>query len=251
MNRNTNFFLVLTPLLLFSISCQKDKFSCVITHPKNGQEFFEDENITVSIEANENGDNTALLYIDNECYTGTTEVPYDIIIKAGDIDTGMRTIKTVMQNNKGKQCEAFVCVFIKSVKHESPDSVTFLDGKLPIGWETLGWYINPTPLWSYSYPEEWNDQFSLATRTNNAVVTVHKTFCNIKFYMRGAGYVFLYVDGVILDKIYMNADGDFGIPQDWTKYEYSFSKNCSTFTWKFMPFDINVSFAGLDEISFK
>ena len=191
MNRILKIFFAL--MIIFIVSCNKNKdnYFCTITNPQEGQEFYEDEDIHVYVETTDDSGNTILLYLDDKCYTGSSDFPYSFTIHSGDLFPGKRTLRAVAQNNEGKQSRASVSISVKSA--ESPDSVSFSDGKLPIGWKTTGWHIDQS--------DGVSDMFSLYTRSDNATVVAVKTCSYIDFYLKGLGIVSLYLDNVLVEKI--------------------------------------------------
>jgi len=250
MNRIYYIFLVFA--LFFAISCQKE-FSptCTITSPKVSQEFYENEDIQIAVTAD--GGNSGIayvhLYIDNVGYSSASVAPYELTIKAGDITAGAHKLKVVAKNNEGKSCEASVTVTVKEavIDPESPDFVTFSDGKLPNGWKTDGWQIN-------FISDSNHDNFVpfLYTYADNATVTTKKTCSYIDFYLKGYGKIIFYKDDVIEETISIGIwDSSGSMPQNWKKYSYGFPEGLHTFTWKFLArYDSSHIYAGLDSISF-
>ena len=244
MNRITTIFFVFMTLFIVSCNKNKDNYSCTITYPQDGDEFFEDENIQVCVKTNDNGSNTVLLFIDDKCYTGSSDFPYGFTIQAGDLLPGTHTIRAEAQNNEGKRSQASVSILVKPAEYESPDSVSFSDGKLPAGWETNGWFMDPT--------NGYDDSFSLFTRADNATVTALKTCSSIEFYLRGGcGDIYFYMDDILIEIIGIgNWNPNRCSPQGWKKYEYSFPENLHTFIWKSFSDPGSNYFAGLDAIRF-
>jgi hypothetical protein len=196
---NRTFYILLVFTLFLAFSCKKEQKQlpvCIITHPKAGQEFFEDEDIPVKISAPDDKIfiTSVLLYIDGKCYGGTSEFPYNFTVKAGDLALGEHTIKAIATNNEGKQGEASIMIKVNSVHYESPDFVDFSDGKLPMGWKTTGWHINPT--------KGYDDFSSLFSRTDSATVITTKT-CNYMefYYTTFRGTINLYVDDVLWETL--------------------------------------------------
>jgi len=243
MKRLINITFVLTLLLISSCSKSKDNYYCSIVAPQNEQEFYEDEDIQVSVETSDNGTHTVLLYIDNKCYTGSSDFPYNFKINAGDLLPGTHTVRVKAQNNDGKQSEASVNISVKSSNYESPDSVSFSDGKLPVGWQTNGWHISPV--------NPFDDQFFLFTKTDNASVTTLKTCSIIEFYIKGYGRVSFFVDNLLIDNISLAQGGPDGGGIDWKKYEYESPEGLHTFKWVYHSYPGDMPRAGLDAIRFR
>jgi hypothetical protein len=241
MKRIINIFLIL--IILLAVSCHKEKtVDCKISTPHTGQEFFTDENIKVSVEVDDSKCTikSVHLYIDNKCYRGTSNFPYEFTIKAGDILPGDRVLKIVAQNMDGIKRETEIAIKVIEPLYESPDFVSFSDGLIPIGWKTLGWFINPK--------KGYLDSFSIFTRADNSYVTTSKTWNYLEFYLMGLGYVNFYIDGALIERFYIH--GDWGLPQLWRKYSYDFPDGFHTFIWEFYATGYSNSCAGLDAISF-
>jgi len=112
--------------LFFSVSCKKDEKkddggggtnqspTCTITNPLNNATFSTDENIAVTVVA-EDADGTIAevqLYLDNEGYDGTNSFPYNFTISAGKLATGTHTLKAVAIDNQGAKAESTISIII-------------------------------------------------------------------------------------------------------------------------------------------
>ena len=226
MKRALIFFLI---FILFSgFSCQKEEKPspvCTITNLQNEQEFYEDEDIPVHVSVDDKNSviTSVLLYIDNKSYTGTSEFPYNFTIKAGYLAPGVYTIKVVVRNKNGKQGESSVKVIVKEADSESPDFVSFSDGKLPKGWEADGWHITPTT--------GFDDFFSLFSNQENSKVKASKTCNYIEFYVYTLGTIIglnLYLDGELWQAIYIPPWGN----MKWWEFNFSCPDGFHTFEWE-------------------
>jgi len=242
MKRTLIFYLI---LILFSgFSCKKEEKQapvCMITNLQDNQEFFEDEDIQVNVSVDDKNSviTSVLLYIDNKSFTGTSEFPYNFTIKAGDLTPGTYTIKAIVRNIDGKQGESSVKIFVKEVAldFESPDFVSFSDGKLPKGWEADGWYISP----NYSY----DDFFSLFSNQGNSIVKVFKTCNYFEFYYSGESRFNLYIDGELWETIIsINPP-----PTSWKKYAGTCPDGFHVFEWKLVAWGYQNCY--LDAIKFE
>ncbi|MCL2597092.1 MAG: DUF1566 domain-containing protein [Paludibacter sp.] len=118
---------------------------------------------------------------------------------------------------------------------ESPDFVTFSDGKIPNTWQTTTWVIDNTI--------GADDIYSLTTTTDNTAVVTNKT-CNsninfVEFYLKGDGKVDFYIDGV-KRKVCV-------LTNSWVKHGFYLETGLHTFKWEFG----NGYQANLDAIRFK
>jgi len=237
MKQAIKFFLA---LIIFSVfSCHKEPTPepvCSISNIQDGQEFYENEDIQVKVTVDDRNSviTSVFLYIDNKTFAGTSEFPYNFTIKSGKLVPGIYTLKVIVRNKNGKQSNTSVKITVKEVilDLESPDFVTFSDGKLPTGWITNGWYINPS--------DGYDDFFSLYSNTVDATVTAIKTCNKIEFRLKVKGRINLYLDGELWKKSLFFSDS-------WTKFVYYCPKGCHTFKWEFIS-GIN---AMIDEIKFE
>ena len=171
--------------------------------------------VYVSVNDNNSVITSVLLYIDNKSYAGTSEFPYNFTIKAGELDIGTYTIKAIVRNKDGKQGETSVKITVKEANYESPDFVSFSDGKLPKGWEADGWHVTPT--------NGFDDFFSLFTNHINTKAKASKTCDYIEFYATGSGRYEFYLDGEMLSSSI--------IASTWRTYSFSFPCGFHTFEW--------------------
>jgi hypothetical protein len=157
------------------------------------------------------------LYIDDVCFSGNSDFPYQFTIPAGYLSIGNYSIKATACNNFGKETESKVTISIVETNSESPDFVSFSDGKLPKGWKSNGWIVDPT----FGY----DDFNSLYTKTDGATVTTTKT-CNyfeFYFYLEHMSILKFYIDDVLW---YETNRGEF-----WSKYFGCLSDSIHTFRW--------------------
>ena len=232
MNRFFCFLIVF--LLLFITSCHKESLTiCKIITPENDREFYENEDICIEVVADDRNGTIAYvhLYIDSIGYCSLSESPYNFTIKAGILAPGVHIIKAIAKNSNGKQKEDSVKINVRAIlpDTESPDFVTFSDGKMPTGWETNGWYIDQ--MGGYG---GFDDIYSLFTRTKGSTVTATKRCNKIIFYMEGVGIVNFYVDGVLFSEIIVAYSGWGGGIQGWEAYHFSFSEDIHSFTWEYV-----------------
>jgi hypothetical protein len=220
MNRNLITLLVCT--LFFFLSCKEENFpDCTITNPQNGEVFSVDEDILVKVSADDaNGIITSIhLYIDEVCFSGISDFPFHFTIPAGTLSVGNHSIKAVALNNSGNKKENSLTISVMEAYYESPDFVSFSDGKLPKGWVSNGWDVDPT----FGY----DDFYSLSTRTDSAIVTTTKTCNYIEFYYTyyGINELIFYVD---------DEQHDLSMPHSqWLKYYCDFSDGLHTFRWEY------------------
>lgn len=211
--------------------------TCNITNPLEGAHFSTDENIPVTVVA-EDADGYIVevqLYVDNVGHSIKTAFPYNFTINAGELSPGTHVLRAVAKDNDGANGEATVNIIVEQPDTESPDFVTFSDGKIPNTWHTTAWYIDNTI--------GYDDIYSLKTMTNNSAVVTSKT-CNsnmnfVEFYLRGSGTVDFYVDG---SKRKVCA-----LTNSWVKHGFYLEEGLHTFKWEF----IDGVEANLDAIRFK
>ena len=220
--------------LVLSVGCSKDDPdnelipgnnkppTCSISNPQNNAQFSMDESITVTVVA-EDTDGTIVevqLYVDNVGHSLKTAFPYNFTINAGELSAGSHTLKTVAKDNDGAKSEATVAVTIKQPSTESPDFVSFSDGKIPNTWQTTAWTIDNTV--------GFDDIYSLnVSESGVAVVTSKKieAYSYVEFYTTGDNFYF-YIDGVRVYPIKFDNTGN------WQQWTYAISPGTHTFKWE-------------------
>ena len=209
--------------------------ACSITNPQNNAQFSMDESITVTVVA-EDTDGTIAevqLYIDNVGHSAKTAFPYNFTINAGELAAGAHTLKAVAKDDQGAQGEAAVNITISQPSTESPDFVSFSDGKIPNTWQTTAWVIDNTV--------GYDDIYSLKSTKSDVAVITNKT-CNasinyVEFYVRN-GNVNFFIDG---EKRKECSSGN-----DWTQYSLYLKEGLHTLKWESVSSSVNI-----DAIRFK
>jgi len=210
------------PYLQTSQTSQPQLLTCSITNPQSNAQFNMEENITVAVTA-EDTDGTITevqLYVDSVGYDLKTVFPYNFVIKAGDLNPGTHLLKAVAKNKQGAKGEDTVSVIIKQPSTESPDFVTFSDGKIPNTWQTDTWELDDT----FGY----DDTYSLKATKNVATVVASKTFdvySYVEFYTTGSNFYF-YIDGVKTEPVNTNNTSN------WKQWVYGFSPGKHVFKWE-------------------
>jgi len=210
--------------------------TCSITNPQNNAQFNMDENISVTVVA-EDADGTIAevqLYVDNVGYDLITVFPYNFTINAGELTPGTHTLKAVAKDDQGAKGEATVNITINQPSTESPDFVSFSDGKIPNTWQTTAWVIDNTV--------GYDDIYSLKATESGVAVITNKT-CNssinfIEFYVRN-GTVNFFIDGIKMKECS-------SVSNDWTKYGFFLKEGLHTLKWESSSSNVNI-----DAIRFK
>jgi len=203
--------------------------TCSITNPQNNAQFNMDEAVSVTVVA-EDADGTIAevqLYIDDVGYSSKTAFPYNFTINAGELTAGSHALKAVAKDNQGAKAESTVNVTINKPSTESPDFVSFSDGKIPNTWQTTAWAIDNTV--------GYDDIYSLKATTSSVAVITSKT-CNsnintIEFYVR-SGFVNFFVDGVLIKEC--------SSTNKWTKYSFSLSDGLHSIKWESISSSVNI-----------
>ena len=204
-----------------SNSVENQPPTCRITAPLNHAEFYVDESISVSVAA-EDPDGSIVevqLYVDNVAHSVTTTVPYTFTINAEELSTETHTLRAVATDNDGANGEASIVIKINPPIIESPDFISFSDGKIPVSWQTTDWIVDNTV--------GYDDTYSLKTTTVGAAVTAHKvgnsTINFVEFYLYGGSASF-FIDGTNAKECEANSG--------WTKFGFYLSEGMHTLTWQ-------------------
>ena len=208
--------------------------TCSITNPKANAQFNMDENIPVTVVA-EDADGTIAevqLYIDDVGYSLIEKFPYNSTINAGELNPGSHTLKAVAKDDQGAKGEATVNIVINQPSTESPDFVSFSDGKIPSTWQTTAWKIDNTV--------GYDDIYSLKADAVDVAVVTNKTFNEninfVEFYLYG--FASFYIDGTKVKECIAG--------NGWTKFGFYLSEGLHTLKWQSTSTIVN-----LDAIHFK
>ena len=223
--------------------------ACSITTPQNGTTYTYDENINVSVFA-EDSDGSIVevsLYVDNVGYQNKTEFPYNFTIVSGIMSPGTHTINAIAKDNSGSNGESSVTITIQEPATESPDFVSFSDGKIPPTWQTATWFVDNTG--------GYDDIYSLRVNYQGSVMTT-KT-------IQGKGYLEFYAksnDGYYFNdvytpsfKLYIDGNTQFYYTEEtigsWKKYFVDLEEGTHTFLWEYTG-DYCEEFCTIDAIRF-
>ncbi|MCL2511194.1 MAG: Ig-like domain-containing protein [Bacteroidales bacterium] len=209
--------------------------TCIITNPQNNATFSTDENIAVTVVA-EDADGYIVevqLYVNNVGHSIKTSFPYNFTINSGELSPGTHTLKAVAKDDKGANGESTVSIIVEQPNTESPDFVSFSDGKIPNTWQTTAWFVDNTV--------GYDDIFSLRATTSNVAVITSKTCTSninyVEFYVR-SGFLNFFIDGVLVQEC--------SATNNWKKYGFFLSEGLHTFKWESISSSVNI-----DAIRFK
>ena len=227
--------------------------TCIITTPQDGASFSYDENINVSVFA-EDSDGTiekVSLYIDNIGYAEMTAFPYNFTIVSGVMSPGTHTIKAIAKDNGGSNGESSITITIEEPATESPDFVSFSDGQIPPTWQTASWYVDNTG--------GYDDIYSLKIVGEGSVMTTKTIQGNgyLEFYVKGGlyfnyipwsneeryPYLKLYIDGSTYFYYTTETIGS------WEKYIVDLDGGTHTLLWEYFG-DNSYDYCNIDAIKF-
>lgn len=198
--------------------------TCIITTPQNGTSFAYDENINVSVFA-EDSDGTIVkvsLYIDNIGYSEMTDFPYNFTIVSGVMSPGTHTIKAIAKDDGGSNGEASVTITIEEPATESPDFVSFSDGQIPPTWQTATWFVDNTG--------GYDDIYSLKVEGSGSVMTTKTIQGNgyLEFYAKDSYHqLSVYIDGSTKHYYTTETVGS------WTKFVFDIDEGTHTILWEY------------------
>jgi len=207
--------------------CGKSKVSCTITSPMEGAEISIHDDLVVTVEATDSKGTIAMviIYLDNAPYPTTGTNPFTATIPSILLELGKHTIKAIATNTEGGQGEASIMVNITESggsADESPNFVTFADGKIPPSWKTNTWVVDVAM--------GYDDNYALrADHTVSSVVT-NKTIniaSYIEFYIRGEDYFDFYIDNVKVQPFSSTT-----LSNNWGRWIYVLEKGKHSFRWE-------------------
>ena len=206
--------------------------TCSIITPQNGTSFAYDENINVSVFA-EDSDGTiekVSLYIDNVGYSEMTAFPYNFTIVSGVMSPGAHTIKAIAKDNGGSNGESSINITIEEPATESSDFVSFSDGQIPPTWQTATWFVDNTG--------GYDDIYSLKVVKEGSVITTKTIQGNgyLEFYAKSNYYILFNEGGTKYLKLYIDGNTSYSYVEEtygsWTKYTINLNGGTHTFHWE-------------------
>jgi len=222
-------------LSLFSLAvvialcgCQDPKPTCKIISPYDGKTVLMSKDLPVTIEL-KNVWSVILYFNDYEMFVSQdVDEPYCYThIPSQVLTPGLHTLKAIVKDKKSKE-NVQHSITINVVENidpneiESPDFVTFADGKFPAGWITYSW--EPANI-------GYDDNYSLKSANPFATVFTKKT-------MSANGYVQFYTKGENIDLYIDNADEKAQailsepVERDWVKWIYPVDSGKHAFRWQ-------------------
>ena len=221
--------------------------ACTITAPQDGAQFGTDENVTVTVEADD-ADGTVAevqLYVDNAVHGAVTALPYHFTLNAGELPAGEHTLKAVARDNTGATgLSAAVGITLNEPDPESPDFVTFAGGIIPATWQIPEWAVDA---WVIDNTAGYDDLYSLkSTRSGTPLTTVKTGTADInfvEFYVQinnesDYGDINFYIDDIYMRRCYALSDR-------WIKYGFFLKEGLHTLRWE------SVGNANMDAVRFR
>jgi hypothetical protein len=227
--------------LLFLSGCNKkeEEFYCKIISPSDGATVSFDDvspigqiGLTITVDAKGAHNGISVLVSHRPGWTGgmmhcgyMSIDPNYFTIPPQCLLFGKMCIKVIAYNSEGEETSHSIWVDVtdEAAFEESPDFVTFSDGKFPKGWIT-----NRT--WEIEKQLGYDDNYSLRTTPFYAdIIYAVKTFEKngyVDFFTKG-GDVYLYVDGGGLNELSSEPAVNY-----WTKHTYSVNAGKHLFMWQ-------------------
>jgi len=234
---------------VFFLSCGGPTPSVIFMSPKNGEEFYKDEDISIKLKvADVKGKEvTVRLYAEELLLTEITDGNYDYDIPAGIIKPGKHTIKAIAETKTGKTGEGVREIIINNENFQSDSYVSFFTGDIPPQWKAIEWNITFGGM---------DDLYCISTNVTDNIIYTPKNCNKISFYLQGWGLVKFMINNNVFAKIDVRAS-DFGpglfYDQKWKRYEFTFPKGLHSFSWILDFYDDGYGAGGhidLDQIIF-
>ena len=239
------FLLVLITLILLSSCNKKEEFYCKIISPSDGATvpIYDSINsssiygigLTITVDA-KGADNGIRVYVSEPRYgwVGSEGMiqcgymsmnPNFFTISTQYLLFGKMCIKVVAYNSEGVETSHSIWVNVtdQAASEESPDFVTFSDGKIP-----QGWISNRT--WEIGKQLGYDDNYSLRTTPfHTNIIYAIKTFDKNGYvdYFTSGDRVNLFVDGEPSNMLSSEPAGN-----SWTKHTYSVNAGKHLFMWR-------------------
>jgi len=223
--------LLLLGIILIAVftSCKKPKITCEIINPLPNTTFELGETIDLSVVANaENASiSTVQIYLDGAGYQSKSFFPFNFQIYTNDLKVGQHTIRAVAISNNDLKCEETISFNL--IKYESPDFVSFSDGKWPKGWNREGWYVT-SPGFDDNYAIMTN-LYYYYYNTVSAIKTCDENINCIEFYAKNnieneyyPTKLGFYMDNVLKENITLTTT--------WEKYTFDIPFGEHIFSWR-------------------
>jgi len=219
-------------MIIVLTGCEKQQLTCKITSPYNRQTVLINKDLVVRVEVETTKSKVVNVVVSYDNMLSSSLPPYHVIllsepytitIPAFSLLLGKNTIKAVATNIDGVQAESSVAVNVVETlddnKKESPDFVTFADGKFPTGWITYTWEVTNIGF---------DDGYSLKSANPIATVYTNKTMhapSYIQFYTKG-DKIDLYINDVKVDALLREPAGS------WEKWIYPVDSGKNSFRWQ-------------------
>jgi hypothetical protein len=212
--------------LLFLTSCSKPKVTCEIVSPTPNTTFQLGDVIEIIVEAG--ASNTTVsevqIYLDNVGYENRTDFPYIFQIETYNLKEGVHTIRAVALAEDGTKDEATVSFVL--AKFESPDFVTFSEGKFPQGWKIgAGWAIFSPGFdddFCIKRSPHWDDELS-AIKTSNEDINCIEFYAKDDMYNWTSTEISFYIDYHLI--------GTIRLTKSWEKYTFDMLPGEHTYRW--------------------
>jgi len=212
--------------IFFLTSCSKPKVNCRIINPLPNTTFQLGEIIELLVEADAKNATVAevQIYLDNVGYENRMAFPFIFKIETYNLKEGVHTIRAVALAEDGAKDEATVSFII--AKYESPDFVTFSDGKLPHGWKFGSWKI-----YSPGFDDDfclktisahWNSELS-TIKTSNADINCVEFYAKDDIYNWTSTEISFCVDSHEIKTIRLT--------KSWEKYTFDMQPGEHTYRW--------------------
>ena len=222
--------------IIFS-GCVKPKVTCEIVNPKPNATIELGDVIELAVIAET--ENASLyevqIYLDGVGYEKKHVFPFNFSIPTSNLEKGTHTIRAVAIASEEAKAESSVTFNL--IQSESPDFVSFSNGKFPSGWNNEGWSIT-----SPGY----NDTHAIVSSyyyysTVSATKTCNANIDYIEFYAKSYSYygrlLYFYID---------DANVAIELTDSWQRYSYPVTQGEHLFRW--VSFEDNIAY--LDDIKF-
>jgi hypothetical protein len=217
--------LLILAIIIFLNGCQEDKITCKILSPKDGQCVLLSKDLTVTIEATSTKSTIekVIVFFDTNIFVELTKKPYTVIIPSQALTLGDHTIRAFINDYHRQSVRAFVTInVVESIDNnekESPDFVTFTDGKFPNGWVTYTWELA-----NIGY----DDNYSIKSANYPVATVFTKKTMNVPFYVEfytKGGDVDLYIDDVKAQALTYESG-------NWDRWIYPVDSGKHAFRWQ-------------------
>ncbi|MDR0546661.1 MAG: DUF1566 domain-containing protein [Dysgonamonadaceae bacterium] len=224
--------------ILGYIACSSDDNSSdgtpilKISTSGNKADYHVGESVVVTVSVENASVAEVQLFVNDAAQPAKTSAPYSFTLSG--LGRGAYTLKAVATNSKSAKFEVSTVITVQQPGSESPNEVSFADGKLPAAWSANGWTIDNS--------DKQNDTYSVKATAQGSVIETSKVTTAssnyLEYYVKGNGILKFQIDGHTGKLV--------NLTNSWKKQIVFLESGLHSLKWEVLG-----SSASLDAVTFK